>query len=88
MERPRGRPTRALDVPSRSLVVLMSWVLRPSGMPLVDLLTRAVLARAHARLRLPLPSRAAHFGFGLMTGPLRSIDPLRLFPRLPLRPER
>lgn len=88
LERPRTRPARALDVPSRSLVVLTSWVLRPSEMPLVDLVTRAVLARAGSRLRLPLPSRAARFGFGLMRGPLRPIDPLRFFPRVPLRPER
>ncbi len=85
---PRAHAVRALEAPGRSLAVLTTWVLRRSGLPLVDLFTRAVLARAGARSRLPLPSRAARFGFGLIRGPLRPVHPLRPFMRLPLRRER
>ncbi len=80
------RPGRAASPGSRSpmrlgrsLGVLINLLLGGTNLPLLDLFTRALLARANSRLRLPLPSRAARAGFGLdVPLPSNLTRPLRL----------
>lgn len=70
------RPPR----PGRYLTLVASFLLGGSGLPILDLFTRALLARAQARLRLPLPNRAARAGFGLSVPlPARVAAPLGFF---------
>ncbi len=84
-QRPRGTPraARASVIPNLASILLGS-----SGMPLLDLFTRALLARARARVGIPLPTLSARHGLGLrvpLPDPQRG--PLRLFrrPALTLR---
>jgi hypothetical protein len=74
------RPSRARQRGCRRYVpTLASILLGSSGTPLVDLLTRALLARTKARLRVPLPSLTARAGLGLALPLTPACGPLRLF---------
>ena len=72
----RSRP-RSSPLPNLASILLGS-----SRMPLLDLFTRALVARARTRQALPLPTLSARYGLGLrvpLPDPQRG--PLRLFPR-------
>ncbi len=75
---PRGRA--GLDGPRRRrlpyLATTTSLVLGSSGLPLVDLFTRAFVSRYAARVRVPLPCRAARAGFGLPVSMPRDLSTL------------
>lgn len=61
---------------------LASILLGTSHMPLLDLFTRALVARARSRQTLPLPTLSARYGLGLRVPlPDPQHGPLRLFPR-------
>jgi hypothetical protein len=84
-ETPRRRVGRSRD----ALPLLTQALLGPSGLPLLDLFTRALLGRAQARLRLPAPNLALRDALGLQVpvpGRLRGVA--RFFgvrPSSPLR---
>lgn len=70
-----GPPRRRIHRSRDALPLLTQVLLGPSGLPLVDLFTRALMGRAEARLRLPAPNLALRDALGLrvpMPGHLRT----------------
>lgn len=86
-DRSAGRSVEGQVVPRRRrlpyLATATSLALGSSGLPLVDLFARAFVSRYEARLRVPLPCRAARAGLGLTVAMPRDLPALGAWARRP-----